>query len=267
MSLKLNIKQPLHHFNLDIEIELAAKGIVGLFGDSGCGKTSLLRAIAGLNEKSSGYIDFNNRQWQLNFGQLLNSSKKTNAQTPNIGMVFQDSRLFNHLTVAKNLSIVDKLNSSLRLASLIEDFGIEPLLNKVCGLLSAGQQQRVAIVRSLAAAPELLLLDEPLSALDNTAKQQLMLALKNYSQQHQLPMIYVSHHVDEIHYLCDELMLIEQGKIVEHGDCHAVLTNHQLLPHHSDVLSVDEITKQVTLQLSDDAFAQLSSHKTITIAK
>lgn len=267
MSLKLNIKQPLHHFSLDIEVELAVSGIVGLFGDSGSGKTSLMRAIAGLNEKSSGDISFNNHQWQLNSSQLSNNSKKHNAQIPNIGMVFQDSRLFNHLTVAKNLTIVDQLNSSSRLASLIEDFGIEPLLNKVCSLLSAGQQQRVAIVRSLVANPKLLLLDEPLSALDNNAKQQLMLALKNYSQQHQLPMIYVSHHIDEIDYLCNELMLIKQGKIVEHGDCHAVLTNHQLLPHLSDVLSVDETTKQVTLQLSDDAFAQLSSHKTITIAK
>ena len=267
MSLKLNIKQPLHHFNLDIEVELAVSGIVGLFGDSGSGKTSLMRAIAGLNEKSSGDISFNNHQWQLNSSQLSNNSKKHNAQIPNIGMVFQDSRLFNHLTVAKNLTIVDQLNSSSRLASLIEDFGIEPLLNKVCSLLSAGQQQRVAIVRSLVANPKLLLLDEPLSALDNNAKQQLMLALKNYSQQHQLPMIYVSHHIDEIDYLCNELMLIKQGKIVEHGDCHAVLTDHQLLPHHSDVLSIDETTKQVTLQLSDEAFAQLSSHKTISIAK
>ena len=267
MSLKLNIKQPLHHFNLNIEVELAAKGIVGLFGDSGSGKTSVLRAIAGLNDKSSGDIAFNGHHWQLNSGQLSHNSKKHDSQSPSIGMVFQDSRLFNHLTVAKNLSIVDQLNSSSRLASLIENFGIEPLLDKVCGSLSAGQQQRVAIVRSLIADPKLLLLDEPLSALDNNAKQQLMLALKNYSQQHQIPMIYVSHHVDEIHYLCDELMLIKQGKIVVHGDCHAVLTNHQLLPHNSDVLSVDETTKQVTLQLSDDAFAQLSSHKTITIAK
>ena len=76
MSLKLNIKQPLHHFNLDIEVELAASGIVGLFGDSGSGKTSLLRAIAGLNEKSSGNIDFNDRQWQLNCWSIIKQLKK-----------------------------------------------------------------------------------------------------------------------------------------------------------------------------------------------
>ncbi|MGB1299384.1 MAG: ATP-binding cassette domain-containing protein, partial [Psychrobium sp.] len=179
MTLKLNIQQPLAHFDLNIDVKLNAHGIIGLFGQSGSGKTNLLRAIAGLNESSSGNIVFNNHQWPLN-----------SKHTCRVGMVFQDSRLFNHLTVAQNIEIVNQLDSAV-LESLINDFGIAPLLDKRCSLLSAGQQQRVAMVRSLTARPDLLLLDEPLSALDDNAKQQLMLALKNYSQQQQLVMIYV----------------------------------------------------------------------------
>lgn len=260
MSLTLNIQQSLHHFSLDVNVQCSADGIVGLFGQSGSGKTSLLRAIAGLNNRCSGNIEFNENQWTLNDGQSL-------INHCNIGMVFQDSRLFNHLTVSKNLSIVDKLNSPQHVDLLINDFGIAPLLDKHCHQLSAGQQQRVALVRSLAANPQLLLLDEPLSALDNNAKQSLMTALKNYSQLHNLPMIYVSHHIDEIQTLCDELMLIDNGKIIDSGNCQTVLSRHQLLPHRSHVLAIDEANNQITLQLSDEAFAQLSSNTNITLSK
>lgn len=260
MPLTLNIKQPLHHFLLDVHVQCAASGIVGLFGQSGSGKTSLLRAIAGLNNKCSGNITFNNNTWELNSGQLSNN-------LCNIGMVFQDSRLFNHLTVAKNLSIVEKPNAAQRIDLLVNDFGVTPLLDKYCHQLSAGQQQRVALVRSLLANPQLLLLDEPLSALDHHAKQSLMTALKNYSQLHKLPMVYVSHHIEEIHTLCDELMLMDNGKIIDYGDCQEVLMRHQLLPHNSQVLNIDENTKQITLQLSDEAFTQLSHSKNITLIK
>ncbi|MCG7532875.1 ATP-binding cassette domain-containing protein [Psychrobium sp. MM17-31] len=255
MTLKLNIQQPLAHFDLDINVELNADGIIGLFGQSGSGKTNLLRAIAGLNESSRGNIVFNSHHWAL-----------SSEHACRVGMVFQDSRLFNHLTVAQNIEIVNQLDLAA-LESLISDFGVAPLLDKRCNLLSAGQQQRVAIVRSLAAKPDLLLLDEPLSALDDTAKQQLMLALKNYSQQQQLVMIYVSHHIDEIHFLCDELMLIEQGNITDSGDCQQLLKRHQLLPHTSQVLDIDESSKQITLQLTDEAFAQLASQSAIKLSK
>ncbi|MGB0834537.1 MAG: ATP-binding cassette domain-containing protein [Psychrobium sp.] len=255
MTLKLNIQQSLAHFDLNIDVELNTDGIIGLFGHSGSGKTNLLRAIAGLNESSRGNITFNNHQWSLN-----------SKHACRVGMVFQDSRLFNHLTVAQNIEIVNLLDSAA-LETLVNDFGVAPLLDKRCSLLSAGQQQRVAIVRSLAAKPDLLLLDEPLSALDDKAKQQLMLALKNYSQQQQLVMVYVSHHIDEISFLCNELMLIEQGQITDSGDCQQLLKLHQLLPHTSQVLDIDESSKQITLQLTDEAFAQLASQSSITISK
>lgn len=258
MTLKLNIKQPLAHFDLDIKVELNANGIMGLFGKSGSGKTNLLRAIAGINDHCRGSIEFNQHQRLLNNRQLSNTYYK-------VGMVFQDSRLFNHLTVKKNIAISNQLDSTSQLSSLINNFGLKSLLDKQCRLLSAGQQQRVAIVRSLAANPDLLLLDEPLSALDECAKQQLMLALKNYSQQQQLPMIYVSHHINEIHFLCDELMLINQGKIIDSGDCHTLLKRHQLLPHNSQVVDIDKDKKQITLQLSDDAFIQLATQNNITL--
>jgi molybdate transport system ATP-binding protein len=258
MTLKLSIKQSLHHFDLAIDVELTIGGIIGLFGHSGSGKTSLLRAIAGLSNHAIGQIEFSQQHWQLNGGQLKNIDCE-------IGMVFQDSRLFEHLKVTKNLSIVDKLGCSDTSNKLINDFGIKPLLDKFAHQLSAGQQQRVAIVRSLLANPQLLLLDEPLSALDNSAKKSLMAVLKNYSQQQSLTMIYVSHHIEEINTLCDQLMLIEQGQLIDSGHSEDVLSRHRLLPHQSDVIAVDKTTNQITLQLSDEAFVQLSQRKIITI--
>lgn len=263
MTLKLTIKQPLHHFDLAINIELPSGGIIGLFGQSGSGKTSLLRAIAGLSNNAVGCVEFDQQYWQLNNGQVSAGQLLNDKCT--VGMVFQDSRLFEHLTVAKNLSITDKLNNSDTSNKLIDEFGIKSLLDKFAHQLSAGQQQRVAIVRSLVANPQILLLDEPLSALDNNAKYSLMAALKCYSQQQNLTMIYVSHHIDEINTLCDQLMLIEQGQLIDNGHCESVLSRHRLLPHQSDVIGIDEAKNQITLQLSDDAFAQLSQNKTLII--
>jgi len=259
MTLKLSIQQPLHHFDLAVNAELSCDGIIGLFGQSGSGKTSLLRAIAGLNKHAVGEVKFNDISWTLNDGQSLNNQCV-------VGMVFQDSRLFDHLTVTKNLSIINKLACSQTSSMLIKEFGITPLLNKYAHQLSAGQKQRVAIVRSLLAKPQLLLLDEPLSALDKAAKHSLMMALKKYSQQKNLPMIYVSHHIEEIHFLCDQLMLIEQGQLIDSGSCNALLKKHHLLPHQTDVIAVDKTTNQVTLQLTDDAFSQLSQLKTVIIS-
>ena len=259
MPIKFDIKQSLNHFDLIINVELASNNIVGLFGQSGSGKTTLLRAIAGLNGYASGSVTFNNKQWQLN-------QKSSTNNTPAIGMVFQDSRLFEHLTVDKNLSIVDKLQTPDTRSALINDFGISSLLTKYAHQLSAGQKQRVALVRSLMATPDLLLLDEPLSALDVNAKHKIMATLKSYSHQHKLPMIYVSHHIDEINYLCDELILIEQGQLIDAGECDNVLKNNNLLPHQSDVISVDGDKKQITLQLSNEAYLQLSSRKNINLS-
>lgn len=259
MSLTFTIQQSSNHFDLDISVDLSCDGIIGLFGASGSGKTTLLRAIAGLNKQATGSLTFNEFNWLLN-------KEKTKLNQPLIGMVFQDSRLFEHLTVTKNFDIVNKLQSTDVLSQLINDLEITPLLNKFAHQLSAGQKQRVAIIRSLIAAPQLLLLDEPLSALDSDAKNAVMTALKNYSQQHNLPMIYVSHHIEEINYLCDELILIEQGKLIDSGKCQNLLKNNHLLPHQSDVITIDDDKKQITLQLSDEAYAALSQRKKIKLS-
>lgn len=259
MSLTFTIQQLSNNFDLDVSVELSSAGIIGLFGSSGSGKTTLLRAIAGLNKQATGSICFNKFNWLLD-------KEKTTKNQPTIGMIFQDSRLFEHLTVEKNLSIVDKLQSAAVLSQLINDLAIIPLLNKFAHQLSAGQKQRVAIIRSLIAAPQLLLLDEPLSALDNNAKTSVMKVLKRYSQQHNLPMIYVSHHIDEIDYLCDELILINQGQLIDSGHCQTLLNKHHLLSHQSDVITIDDDKKQITLQLSDEAYAQLSQRKNIKLS-
>jgi len=259
MPLIINIQQPSSHFDLAINAEFSASGIIGLFGPSGSGKTTLLRAIAGINNQSSGSIHFNEYNWLLN-------KEKTKENQPLIGMVFQDSRLFEHLTVAKNFDIVNQTTSTDALSQLMSDLDITPLLNKFAHQLSAGQKQRVAIVRSLIACPQLLLLDEPLSALDNKTKRNIMKVLKKYSQDYALPMIYVSHHIEEIDYLCDELMLIDQGKLIDSGPCKTLLEKHHLLPHQSDIITIDNDKKQITLQLSDSAYNLLSQRKKIKLS-
>ena len=205
MSLKLNIKQPLHHFNLDIDVELAASSIVGLFGDSGSGKTSLLRAIAGLNEKSSGNIDFNDRQWQLNYGQLLNSSDNHNAQTPNIGMVFQGSALFDSMTIEENvmfpLQMFTKLSKSdmrERADIVLKRVNLPDAHKKMPSEASGGMQKRVAIARAIVNNPKYLFCDEPNSGLDPKTAIVIDNLIQEITEEYNITTVINSHDMNSV---------------------------------------------------------------------
>lgn len=223
MSLKVEIQQTLGAFEQDVTLDAAA-GTTVLFGRSGAGKTSLINAIAGLSAPCAGRIT-------LNDVTLFDARLGINlpAHQRRIGYVFQDARLFPHLSVARNLDFGAQFAptrpSALERAALIETLGIGALLDRRPGALSGGEKQRVALGRALLSAPQLLLLDEPLSGLDQTRKEEIMPYLERLRAKGGPPMIYVTHDMSEIVRLADSLVVLRDGTCVASGAAEDVLAN------------------------------------------
>lgn len=247
MSLSIDIKYQQSSKQLSIACEFPTQGISGIFGPSGVGKTTLLRFIAGLETPQAGHISFNQQHW-------FSGKSNTSPQQRKVGFVFQDSRLFPHLDVRSNLKLAQKQvkNSKLNLMTLCEHFAITDLLNKRANKLSAGQQQRVAIVRSLLAEPCLLLLDEPLAALDRKNKQSIIKQLKKHSAEQLLPMIYVSHSASEVEQLCDNLLMLKQDDTVVFGRTNKLL--QQYLQQQTIVIDSNDQLQQITLALQPEQY-------------
>ncbi|NRA70935.1 MAG: ATP-binding cassette domain-containing protein [Gammaproteobacteria bacterium] len=260
MSLQLDIAHHLKHFSLTLKCQFPATGISGVFGHSGSGKTTLLRCIAGLDSHVSGTINFHGQSW-------LSKTKNMLTEQRNIGVIFQDSRLFPHLTVLQNLTLAQQQakKPQLTIKKLSEDFIIDDLLEKPANQLSAGQQQRVAIVRSLLAQPQLLLLDEPLSALHHSAKETLMSHLKKLSDQLNLPMIYVSHSPNELAFMCDNLLLLDNGKMVAFGQASTLLAQQGLLGQQGVISHIDLANNSVTIELSPQQCSNLQLQQNIIL--
>ncbi len=226
MNLSLSFQLDFSPFNLTIKQTLPLQGITGIFGHSGSGKSTLLRAIAGLEKNLVGTI-------VLDDICLTNSTRGKNksfikTEQRHIGLVFQDSRLFPHLTVLGNLKFAAKRcqNRRLDFNDIINLTELSSLLHKHVDELSGGQKQRVALARAILAEPKLLLLDEPLSALDRQAKTSLLKLMLKVQQQLQLPMLYVSHSIDELQQVCDKLLVLSQGQVVGYDGIHKMI--HQL---------------------------------------
>jgi len=235
--LKFNLikPQPSLHF----QGELPLQGACAVFGDSGAGKTSFVRALAGLDTGFSGFLNYSGKPWQSE-NVFIKTEKR------NIGMVFQEPRLFPHLDVQGNLQLAgtkakNSLYSIKQLAELLDFSG---LLSKKSHQLSGGQKQRIAIARAILRAPDLLLMDEPLSSLDQHSRALLLPFIKTLSQQ--IPLLYISHSMQEIFYLCDQMVLINQGKIEAIGSPHTLFLDARLsLAKHADsglLLSVDSLS-------------------------
>ncbi|MCC5879588.1 MAG: molybdenum ABC transporter ATP-binding protein [Idiomarina sp.] len=214
MSLIISVAFQRDSFALDVNACLPTSGITAIFGPSGCGKTTLLRAVAGLEEQVSGSILFNGDTW------LTAQSAMPAWQRP-VGMVFQTPSLFPHLTVAGNLQYARKRatqrQDSLSVERITQLTGIGELLSRKPDQLSGGQQQRVAIARALVGCPALLLMDEPLANLDGGARHELLLLLRQIHIELDIPILYVSHQLDEVVQLADHLMFMQngQGKLVD----------------------------------------------------
>lgn len=206
-------------FSLAAAADIQAGGVIGLIGPSGAGKSSLLRCLAGL-ESGAGSIEFN--------GQDLAAVP---VEQRGVGMVFQQPSLFPHLSVAGNLDYAWKraaADSRLPVTETAERLRISHLLARDPHSLSGGEAQRVAIARALIAAPGLLLLDEPLAAVDVQGRREVMDCLEQLRAERPVPMLYVSHNLDEVARLADTLLLMEAGRIRAQGPVAELLTGLDL---------------------------------------
>lgn len=238
MSIKCRFNVIRNDFALDVDFSIPSKGVTAIFGDSGSGKTTLLRLIAGLENKK-GLLKVNNNIWQ---------DKKTFTPTHNrsVGYVFQESSLFMHLSVKDNIKYgfkrSNKGNKSI-IKNAIELLQLENLLDYMPDTLSGGERQRVAIARAIAANPKMLLMDEPLASLGNKHKQEILPFLSILKTALNIPIIYVSHCIDEIIQLADWLVLLEKGKIIANNEIAKILTKTDLLyENNNDMNAIIEAT-------------------------
>ncbi|MDY6943621.1 MAG: molybdenum ABC transporter ATP-binding protein [Pseudomonadota bacterium] len=203
-------------FSLDARFRLPGYGITALFGPSGCGKTTLLRILAGLETEARGELRFGGEIWMPPTGKRL-----TPTHERRIGLVFQDALLFPHLTVQGNLNYAQKRipPGVARIApdEVIEFLKLGPLLSRRSIALSGGQAQRAALARALVSSPRLLLLDEPLAGLDNDARAEILPFLRAIQRRFAIPMVYVSHELDEVVQLADYMILMDQGRVTHEG--------------------------------------------------
>jgi len=203
------------HFELDIDIVIPGQGITAIFGESGSGKTSLLRCIAGLEKNACGCLQVNGELWQ-------GASVSVPTHKRSLGYVFQEASLFEHLSAMGNLRYALKRNNQTANPELLEQvigvMGIAGILSQLPEALSGGERQRVAIARALLSQPKLLLMDEPLASLDTARKLEILPYLERLRNSFNIPILYVSHAVDEIVRLADHAVIMEQGKVLAQGD-------------------------------------------------
>jgi molybdate transport system ATP-binding protein len=222
-------------FVLDVDLTLPGKGISALFGHSGSGKTTVLRAMAGLEKASAGYFALGNEVWQ-DANIFLPPHKRP------VGYVFQEASLFPHLSVMGNLEFglkrIPAGERHFRPEAVAELLNISNLLGRRPDALSGGERQRVAIARALLASPRLLLMDEPLAALDLKLKQEILPYLERLHDELSIPVIYVSHAPDEVARLADHLVLLDGGRTVASGPLPEVLARVDLPPAFSDEAGV-----------------------------
>ncbi|MHB1265991.1 MAG: molybdenum ABC transporter ATP-binding protein [Acidithiobacillus ferriphilus] len=203
-------------FTLDVDLDLPGHGVTALFGHSGSGKTTLLRAIAGLERVPGGYLVVNGHVWQDDEQGIFLPTH----QRP-LGYVFQEASLFAHLNVRRNLEYglkrVPEQQRRVSLDKAIELLGIGHLQERMPHALSGGERQRVGIARALAVSPQLLLMDEPLAALDLKRKSEILPYLERLHDELEIPVLYVSHSPDEVARLADHLVLMENGQVRASG--------------------------------------------------
>ncbi|HOE41987.1 MAG TPA: molybdenum ABC transporter ATP-binding protein [Rhodoferax sp.] len=208
-------------FVLDVDLDLPARGVTALFGHSGSGKTTLLRCIAGLERPAIGRLTVDGAVWQDDEpkGQRGSGHWLPTHQRP-LGYVFQEASLFPHLTVMGNLQYGLKRSPGAARVSLdqaIEMLGIGHLLDRKPAHLSGGERQRVSMARALAVSPRLLLMDEPLAALDLKRKQEILPYLERLHRELDIPVLYVSHSPDEVARLADHIVVMAEGRAVAVG--------------------------------------------------
>jgi molybdate transport system ATP-binding protein len=216
-TIKADFKGALGSFSLDAAFAAPAKGVTALFGPSGCGKTTVLRCIAGLQRLQDGLCIVGGDVWQDRDGAFLPTHKRP------LGYVFQEASLFAHLSVRRNLMFGAPRGEGgagkgkIAFDEVVELLGVTALLDRAPGKLSGGERQRVAIGRALLTQPKLLLMDEPLSALDRATKDEILPFLERLRDRLKLPIVYITHAIAEVERLADQIVLMEKGRVIGAG--------------------------------------------------
>jgi molybdate transport system ATP-binding protein len=212
----VRLKRAYAGFSLDVDLNLPGRGVTALYGHSGSGKTTCLRCIAGLERAEHGFIQINDEVWQdSDNGIFVPPHKRA------LGYVFQEASLFPHLSVLANLQFglkrIARPQRRVDMAQATELLGIGHLLERHPQHLSGGERQRVGIARALLTSPKLLLMDEPLAALDSQRKREILPYLQRLHDELEIPLLYVSHAQDEVARLADHLVLLSEGKALASG--------------------------------------------------
>lgn len=238
MSIEARFTIDRGDFQLDVNLSLPGSGVTAIFGPSGSGKTTLLRAIAGLERSACGYLKVGEEVWQDD-QRFLPPHRRP------LGYVFQEPSLFPHLNVRQNLEYglkrVKDRPPKVSLERAVELLGIGHLLGRRPHQLSGGEQQRVAIARALAVSPAMLLLDEPLAALDEARKQEILPYLKALHRELEIPLLYVSHSRQDVARLADHMVLLTAGRVQACGSVGELFSRLDLpLAHETDAQVVME---------------------------
>lgn len=229
-SLAVRVHLPLDRFELDVDFRTTHR-VTGIFGVSGSGKTTLLETVAGVRRGARGRVGLNGTVW-------LDSEKgvRLPPEARGVGYVPQDSLLFPHLDVRGNLAAGQ--GRALRgghdfqatLDAVVRVLDLEPLLRRAPATLSGGERQRVALGRALCSGPRLLLLDEPLASLDVGLRRRVLPFLQRVQEEFALPILLVSHNPVEVQALCEDLIVLREGKVIARGEPRAVLTRPEVFP-------------------------------------
>lgn len=229
-ALAIDIRLARGDFSLRFDAELQLEGITAVFGPSGAGKTTLLRVVAGLEKGARGRVALGGELWQDTGGNVM-----VPAHARHLGFVFQDARLFPHLSVEGNLLFAAERarrrnGSDSSLSAVVQALDLKKLLGRKPDTLSGGEIQRVAMGRALLTAPRIMLLDEPLSALDLRRKAKIIPYVERLAGDFGVPVLYVTHNVDEVARLASSMVLLAEGRLAAMGGVAETLERAELWP-------------------------------------
>ena len=245
-GIKATFKRTVGDFSLDVDVLLPGRGVSAIFGPSGSGKTTLLRCMAGLERAPGGFLSVNGAVWQDDAKRLFKP-----VHQRSLGYVSQAANLFAHLSVQGNLdyglSRIPQAERKVSLSQVVDLLGIDKLLARQPSTLSGGEAQRVAVARALATSPQLLLMDEPLAALDMQRKAEVLPYLERLHTELSIPVLYVSHAPDEVARLADHLVLLDAGRVVASGSTRELMTRLDLPLAHGDAAAaiIDAVVTRV----------------------
>lgn len=229
IELQFDLERP--GFRLRLDAEVPGRGVTALFGRSGCGKTTLLRCVAGLEPSARGRLVVNGEIWQ-------DATRFIPAHQRPLGYVFQEGQLFPHLSVQDNLMYgyrrIPKTQRMVQPVDVARLLGLETLLQRRVTEISGGQRQRVAMGRALLTSPRVLLMDEPLAALDAISKAEILPYLERLHDELSIPVLYVSHALDEVTRLADHMLFMEGGVVRAAGALRELITRGDLPLAHAE---------------------------------